>query len=611
MTQFRDNLHVTNVASSDQQGDFLGSQSEMPAPSVYNVGCTVYYTGVAGTYNPGQFYTCVQDGATYKWEAANVISTGFRQGTADRALMTDASGYAVASGVTGTELGYLSGVTGGIQGQLNGKVPVSRKINGKTLENDITLGYADVGAAPVAGTLDVNRALQSNGSGEVTVSSVTAVELSYLSGATSAIQTQLNGKADIDDVPTLLSELTNDTGFITNAVTDLVNYYVKGDTYTKTEVNNLVSAIPKFSIQVVQSLPSSNISTTTIYLTPSGGAAGNVYNEFIYVNNAWEQIGSTAVDLSDYYDKATVNTMVTPVQSASGITINGVALQAATTGRQGLMTASQVSNLSTAMTNAQNALNGNVTGGTLSTDASGNMTLTLNRGAGALNISANGITAAKAIADGNGANIASTYATIGALNSGLADKANANTAITGGAFSLSGSSLGLTLNRGAGNISVPTVTLPTGGANSVNVSTSGNNMTVNVDGHSDTDTIINSLSASVSGSNLTINVNGRSASVAMSDFIEATLPPISEGSYSIGRPTTSGSAYMDVSWSVNWPNVSLPGTLYVTTTGTNTSTTIDGQDGFKGSLYLDLGTQFGSVKTCRIQLDNGYSLNCS
>ena len=531
MTQFRDNLHVTNVASSDQQGDFLGSQSEMPAPSVYNAGCTVYYTGVAGTYNPGQFYTCVQDGATYKWEAANVISTGFRQGTADRALMTDASGYAVASGVTGTELGYLSGVTGGIQGQLNRKVPVSRKINGKTLENDITLGYADVGAAPVAGTLDVNRALQSNGSGEVTVSNVTAVELSYLSGVTSAIQTQLNGKADIDDVPTLLSELTNDTGFITNAVTDLVNYYVKGDTYTKAEVNNLVSAIPKFSIQVVASLPSSNISTTTIYLTPSGGAAGNVYNEFIYVNNAWEQIGSTAVDLSDYYDKATVNTMVTPVQSASGITINGVALQAATTGRQGLMTASQVSNLSTAMTNAQNALNGNVTGGTLSTDASGNMTLTLNRGAGALNISANGITAAKAIADGNGANIASTYATIGALNSGLAGKANANTAITGGAFSLSGSSLGLTLNRGAGNISVPAVTLPTGGANSVNVSTSGNNMTVNVDGHSDTDTIINSLSASVSGSNLTINVNGRSATADISQSVESIVQVMGFGQY--------------------------------------------------------------------------------
>ena len=436
MTQFRDNLHVTNVASSDQQGNFLGSQSEMPAPSVYNVGCTVYYTGVAGTYNPGQFYTCVQDGATYKWEAANVISTGFRQGTADRALMTDASGYAVASGVTATELGYLGGVTGGIQGQLNGKVPVSRKINGKTLENDITLGYADVGAAPVAGTLDVNRALQSNGSGEVTVSNVTAVELSYLSGATSAIQTQLNGKADVDDIPTLLSELTNDTGFITKAVSDLANYYVKGDTYTKEEVNNLVSSIPKFSIQVVQSLPSSNISTTTIYLTPSGGAAGNVYNEFIYVNNAWEQIGSTAVDLSDYYDKATVNTMVTPVQSATGITINGVALQAATASQQGLMTTAQVGNLSTAMTNAQNALNGNVTGGTLSTDASGNMTLTLNRGAGALNISANGITAAKAIADGSGNNIASTYATVGALNSGLAGKADANTAITGGAFSL-------------------------------------------------------------------------------------------------------------------------------------------------------------------------------
>ena len=87
------------------------------------------------------------------------------------------------------------------------------------------------------------------------------------------------------------------------------------------------------------------------------------------------------MDLSDYYDKATVNTMVTPVQSASGITINGVALQAATASQQGLMTTAQVGNLSTAMTNAQNALNGNVTGGTFS-----NNVLSLSRPAGAINI---------------------------------------------------------------------------------------------------------------------------------------------------------------------------------------------------------------------------------
>lgn len=43
--------------------------------------------------------------------------------------------------------------------------------------------------------LTANRALISNGSGKVAVSAVTSTELGYLDGVTSAIQTQLNGKA--------------------------------------------------------------------------------------------------------------------------------------------------------------------------------------------------------------------------------------------------------------------------------------------------------------------------------------------------------------------------------------------------------------------------------
>ncbi|MBQ0113373.1 MAG: hypothetical protein KBT03_09610 [Bacteroidales bacterium] len=43
--------------------------------------------------------------------------------------------------------------------------------------------------------LTANRALVSNGSGKVAVSDVTSTELGYLDGVTSAIQTQLNGKA--------------------------------------------------------------------------------------------------------------------------------------------------------------------------------------------------------------------------------------------------------------------------------------------------------------------------------------------------------------------------------------------------------------------------------
>ena len=47
-------------------------------------------------------------------------------------------------------------------------------------------------------------------------------------------------KGDPGD-PTKLSQLENDTGFITKAVTDLLNYYAKGETYSKTQVDNLLA----------------------------------------------------------------------------------------------------------------------------------------------------------------------------------------------------------------------------------------------------------------------------------------------------------------------------------------------------------------------------------
>lgn len=103
-----------------------------------------------------------------------------------------------------------------------------------------------------------------------------------------------------ESLPTKTSELTNDSGFITKAVSDLVNYYKKNETYTQTEINNLISAIPKFNILVVTSLPTSNISSTTIYLKKENEDSGNLYTEYIYTNNAWEILGSQKVDLTGY-----------------------------------------------------------------------------------------------------------------------------------------------------------------------------------------------------------------------------------------------------------------------------------------------------------------------
>ena len=110
------------------------------------------------------------------------------------------------------------------------------------------------------------------------------------------LQNVLNEKANNTDIPDV-------SNFITNSVNDLINYYKKNETYNRTEINQMVSAIPKFAIEVIEKLPTTKISNTTIYLLTSGAEEKNLYTEYIYVNNSWEKLGTQTVDLTDYYTK--------------------------------------------------------------------------------------------------------------------------------------------------------------------------------------------------------------------------------------------------------------------------------------------------------------------
>src|SRR6056300_63535 len=103
--------------------------------------------------------------------------------TASRALVSSGSGKIEVSAVTATEVGYLDGVSSAIQTQLNAK---QATITGAAT----TIDDAD---------LTASRALVSDGSGKVAISAVTATEIGYLDGVSSAIQTQLDAKSSTTD----------------------------------------------------------------------------------------------------------------------------------------------------------------------------------------------------------------------------------------------------------------------------------------------------------------------------------------------------------------------------------------------------------------------------
>ena len=114
----------------------------------------------------------------------------------------------------------------------------------------------------------------------------------------------LGGKANAADIPDV-------SAFITRLVNDLINYYTKSETYTKVEIDSKVSAIPKFAIKPVNSLPTQDISDTTVYLLRTqNGEQGNMYDEYIYAENAWEKLGTQTIDLSGYYTAAEVDALL-------------------------------------------------------------------------------------------------------------------------------------------------------------------------------------------------------------------------------------------------------------------------------------------------------------
>lgn len=102
---------------------------------------------------------------------------------------------------------------------------------------------------------------------------------------------------------------------------NLSNYYTKDETYSKVEVDALIGSFANF--EVVEELPTTDISTSTIYLVPKSTAGqDNIYDEYINTDGTsagWELIGDTDVDLSNYYNKTETDNLLSAKANSSDI----------------------------------------------------------------------------------------------------------------------------------------------------------------------------------------------------------------------------------------------------------------------------------------------------
>ena len=147
---------------------------------------------------------------------------------------------------------------------------------------------------------------------------------------------------NMPEIPSDVSAFNNDVGYLTTETDPTVPQWAKAQnkpTYTASEVgatttsdvNSLIASalgnVHSFDVEIVQSLPSQNIKTHTIYFVPKTGETNDVYDEYIYINNNWEMIGNTQIDLSNYATKSEIPAV--PVQdvrmNGTSVVIQGVA----------------------------------------------------------------------------------------------------------------------------------------------------------------------------------------------------------------------------------------------------------------------------------------------
>ena len=86
--------------------------------------------------------------------------------------------------------------------------------------------------------------------------------------------------------------------------------WAKAKKYT----DNAVSQTSGLHREIVNSLPATG-DEHVIYMVPKTGSGNDNYDEYMWINGSYEFIGSTAVDLTDYYNKTQVDTALNAKQN--------------------------------------------------------------------------------------------------------------------------------------------------------------------------------------------------------------------------------------------------------------------------------------------------------
>lgn len=336
----------------------------MPEPNIENINNIIQYTGDTDqNYTNGYYYKCISDGqdpATYSWERVDVqpapdmseyeqisnkitslsdqsTNTEYPSAKAVFDLISELDGanfeiikpndannyfdfknkdvgfYAGTSLKTNQNFYYNNGLQNESRGMCILYLIIVKKYD--EAETNETVAYA-------LAVITESSFVPGHGNGELSL-----IQFDKLSNG--ALYPTLSGSPLLNTrMNVLIDGAQGLRGEKTFYVLPKMNTYAYPPTldtqltpkkYVDDAIATAISSIETTKRLIVQELPTTDIATDTIYMVPkTTPGTQNVYDEYMYINNAWELIGSTEIDLTNYYTKAEVNAMIQNINDQIG-----------------------------------------------------------------------------------------------------------------------------------------------------------------------------------------------------------------------------------------------------------------------------------------------------
>ena len=139
------------------------------------------------------------------------------------------------------------------------------------------------------------------------------------------VEAALALKANVSDVNEVLALKANASDVADSLAlkANVADVYTKEEVYTKSEIETYVASeigsAGHLNREIVEALPEvAEADVDTIYMVKKTGGLvdRDHYEEYMVINGAWEMIGDTFVDLSNYVDNDTLNTEIGVIEAA-------------------------------------------------------------------------------------------------------------------------------------------------------------------------------------------------------------------------------------------------------------------------------------------------------